>query len=171
MSQHPSRELIPISLAPYEEAAQAPRLLMRQPNKANHKLGVFECWNWEIFGCELLFTGHIRDALCGTDFKFKQVFCLAPGLSSAASISFGPQVNCNDDRGVLMGRWDNNYDDGVSPLAWNGSVDILQRWQQYGCQPVRYGQCWVFAAVACTGEESSFQTRVLSPWLVVSPPT
>lgn len=59
-------------------------------------------------------------------------------------------VNCNDDRGVLMGRWDNNYDDGVSPLAWNGSVDILQRWQQYGCQPVRYGQCWVFAAVACT---------------------
>ncbi|XP_061486749.1 protein-glutamine gamma-glutamyltransferase 2 [Rhineura floridana] len=59
-------------------------------------------------------------------------------------------VNCNDDQGILLGRWDNQYGDGVSPMAWNGSVDILQRWQKYGCQPVRYGQCWVFAAVACT---------------------
>nr|XP_008119776.1 PREDICTED: protein-glutamine gamma-glutamyltransferase 2 [Anolis carolinensis] len=59
-------------------------------------------------------------------------------------------VNCNDDQGILFGRWDNKYDDGVSPMAWSGSVDILQRWQKFGCQPVRYGQCWVFAAVACT---------------------
>ncbi|NWQ82868.1 TGM2 glutamyltransferase, partial [Columbina picui] len=62
-------------------------------------------------------------------------------------------VNCNDeDRGVLAGRWDNCYDDGTSPMAWIGSVDILKRWQKFGCQPVKYGQCWVFAAVACTGE-------------------
>ncbi|KAJ7332269.1 hypothetical protein JRQ81_014449 [Phrynocephalus forsythii] len=59
-------------------------------------------------------------------------------------------VNCNDDQGILFGRWENQYDDGVNPMAWSGSVDILQRWQQYGCRPVRYGQCWVFAAVACT---------------------
>ncbi|KAK9405033.1 protein-glutamine gamma-glutamyltransferase 2 [Crotalus adamanteus] len=59
-------------------------------------------------------------------------------------------VNCNDDKGILFGRWDNRYDDGVSPMTWSGSVDILRRWQKYGCQPVRYGQCWVFAAVACT---------------------
>ncbi|XP_042318466.1 protein-glutamine gamma-glutamyltransferase 2 isoform X2 [Sceloporus undulatus] len=59
-------------------------------------------------------------------------------------------VNCNDDQGILFGRWDNQYDDGVSPMAWAGSVDILQRWQKFGCQPVRYGQCWVFAAVACS---------------------
>ncbi|XP_063152866.1 protein-glutamine gamma-glutamyltransferase 2 [Candoia aspera] len=59
-------------------------------------------------------------------------------------------VNCNDDRGILFGRWDNYYDDGVSPMTWSGSVDILRRWQKFGCQPVRYGQCWVFAAVACT---------------------
>lgn len=62
------------------------------------------------------------------------------------------QVNCNDDQGVLYGRWDNNYGDGVSPMFWIGSVDILRRWQSYGCQNVKYGQCWVFAAVACTGE-------------------
>ncbi|XP_053901240.1 protein-glutamine gamma-glutamyltransferase 2 [Malaclemys terrapin pileata] len=59
-------------------------------------------------------------------------------------------VNCNDDQGVLAGRWDNKYEDGVSPMSWIGSVDILRRWRTYGCQPVRYGQCWVFAAVACT---------------------
>lgn len=62
------------------------------------------------------------------------------------------QVNCNDDQGVLYGRWDNNYKDGVSPMFWIGSVDILRRWKNYGCQNVKYGQCWVFAAVACTGE-------------------
>ncbi|XP_034978245.1 protein-glutamine gamma-glutamyltransferase 2 [Zootoca vivipara] len=72
-------------------------------------------------------------------------------------------VNCNDDQGILQGRWDNQYDDGVSPMAWNGSVDILQRWQKYGCQPVRYGQCWVFAAVACTVLRSlGIPTRVVT---------
>lgn len=66
-----------------------------------------------------------------------------------------PQVNCNDeDHGVLLGRWDNHYEDGMSPMAWIGSVDILKRWRRLGCQPVKYGQCWVFAAVACTGEHS-----------------
>ncbi|XP_015684598.1 protein-glutamine gamma-glutamyltransferase 2, partial [Protobothrops mucrosquamatus] len=69
-------------------------------------------------------------------------------------------VNCNDDKGILFGRWDNRYDDGVSPMTWSGSVDILRRWQKYGCQPVRYGQCWVFAAVACTGENLS-QVKML----------
>ncbi|XP_015272503.1 PREDICTED: protein-glutamine gamma-glutamyltransferase 2 [Gekko japonicus] len=59
-------------------------------------------------------------------------------------------VNCNDDQGILFGRWKQPYDDGISPMVWSGSVDILQRWRKYGCQPVRYGQCWVFAAVACT---------------------
>lgn len=59
-------------------------------------------------------------------------------------------VNCNDDQGVLQGRWDNNYVDGVSPMFWSGSVDILRRWKDFGCQRVKYGQCWVFAAVACT---------------------
>lgn len=50
-----------------------------------------------------------------------------------------------------MGRWDQNYGDGVSPMFWIGSVDILRRWKNYGLQKVKYGQCWVFAAVACTG--------------------
>ncbi|KAM4612538.1 protein-glutamine gamma-glutamyltransferase 2 [Polymixia lowei] len=59
-------------------------------------------------------------------------------------------VNCNDDRGVLLGRWTDDYDGGVSPMSWKGSVEILQNWDTNACQPVRYGQCWVFAAVACS---------------------
>ncbi|XP_063052431.1 protein-glutamine gamma-glutamyltransferase 2-like [Engraulis encrasicolus] len=59
-------------------------------------------------------------------------------------------VNCNDDSGLLWGRWDGNYADGVAPSRWNGSVSILRRWSDGGRRPVQYGQCWVFAAVACT---------------------
>lgn len=62
------------------------------------------------------------------------------------------QVNCNDDQGVLLGRWDGSYADGISPMFWIGSVDILRRWKNSGFQKIKYGQCWVFAAVACTGE-------------------
>jgi len=59
-------------------------------------------------------------------------------------------VNCNDDKGVLLGNWSDDYDGGVSPLSWKGSVEILQNWDRNACQPVRFGQCWVFAAVACS---------------------
>uniref|UniRef100_A0A3Q1GEN5 Transglutaminase 2, C polypeptide A n=1 Tax=Acanthochromis polyacanthus TaxID=80966 RepID=A0A3Q1GEN5_9TELE len=37
--------------------------------------------------------------------------------------------------------------DGVHPGAWIGSGDILRQWAESG--PVRYGQCWVFAAIEC----------------------
>ncbi|XP_041941056.1 protein-glutamine gamma-glutamyltransferase 2 [Alosa sapidissima] len=60
-------------------------------------------------------------------------------------------VNSNDqDYGVLTGKWKEPFDDGVSPMSWRGSVEILQDWHQSGCRAVRYGQCWVFAAVACS---------------------
>uniref|UniRef100_A0A8D3D5S1 Protein-glutamine gamma-glutamyltransferase 2 n=1 Tax=Scophthalmus maximus TaxID=52904 RepID=A0A8D3D5S1_SCOMX len=59
-------------------------------------------------------------------------------------------VNCNDDKGVLLGKWTDGYEGGVSPMFWRGSVEILRNWDTQACQPVRYGQCWVFAAVACS---------------------
>ncbi|XP_008316246.1 protein-glutamine gamma-glutamyltransferase 2-like isoform X1 [Cynoglossus semilaevis] len=57
-------------------------------------------------------------------------------------------INSNDDNGVLVGNWGEISDDGVHPGEWIGSEDILRQWAESG--PVRYGQCWVFAAVACT---------------------
>ncbi|XP_068454210.1 protein-glutamine gamma-glutamyltransferase 2-like [Clinocottus analis] len=59
-------------------------------------------------------------------------------------------VNCNDDMGILAGKWQGSYEDGVKPTDWSGSADILQRWASSNCSPVRYGQCWVFASVLCT---------------------
>lgn len=61
-------------------------------------------------------------------------------------------MNCNDDKGVLLGKWSDGYEGGVSPMFWRGSVEILRNWDTQACQPVRYGQCWVFAAVACSGK-------------------
>uniref|UniRef100_A0A6I8P7F2 protein-glutamine gamma-glutamyltransferase n=1 Tax=Ornithorhynchus anatinus TaxID=9258 RepID=A0A6I8P7F2_ORNAN len=59
-------------------------------------------------------------------------------------------INSNDDSGVLQGNWGEDYRDGVSPSEWNGSVAILRQWHAAKGQPVKYGQCWVFAAVMCT---------------------
>lgn len=59
-------------------------------------------------------------------------------------------VNSIDDGGVLIGRWDGQYDDGTAPSEWTGSVDILASYLQ-NQQEVPYGQCWVFAGVVTTG--------------------
>ncbi|NWU55979.1 TGM3 glutamyltransferase, partial [Dromas ardeola] len=59
-------------------------------------------------------------------------------------------VNANDDRGVVQGNWSGNYEGGKSPSSWTGSGEILQNWKKSGFRPVRYGQCWVFAAVLTT---------------------
>ena len=60
-------------------------------------------------------------------------------------------VNSNDyDFGVLVGRWDGVYEDGVEPFKWSGSVRILEEYMKTGGKPVKYGQCWVFAGLMTT---------------------
>ncbi|XP_029007266.3 transglutaminase 5, like isoform X2 [Betta splendens] len=59
-------------------------------------------------------------------------------------------INSEDDRGVLKGNWSDDFKQGVHPSMWSGSGDILRQWAQTGYSPVKYGQCWVFAAVMCT---------------------
>lgn len=60
------------------------------------------------------------------------------------------QVNSVDEGGVIEGKWDGDYADGVSPLAWTGSALIMDKYLQTGGNPVKYGQCWVFSAVVVT---------------------
>ncbi|XP_018093876.2 protein-glutamine gamma-glutamyltransferase E isoform X2 [Xenopus laevis] len=72
-------------------------------------------------------------------------------------------INSNDDYGVLEGKWEKEFSDGVDPNSWTGSVEILWKWQKEGYQPVKYGQCWVFAAVMCTVLRSlGIPTRVIT---------
>lgn len=59
-------------------------------------------------------------------------------------------VNANDDQGVVLGNWSGKYEDGKNPTSWTGSGEILQSWKKSGFKPVKYGQCWVFAAVLTT---------------------
>ncbi|KAK8383906.1 hypothetical protein O3P69_015979 [Scylla paramamosain] len=59
-------------------------------------------------------------------------------------------VNSSDENGVLEGRWDGEYSDGVPPYRWSGSVRILEQYVKSGYQPVKYGQCWVFSALVTT---------------------
>ncbi|KAJ8778023.1 hypothetical protein J1605_001175 [Eschrichtius robustus] len=73
-------------------------------------------------------------------------------------------INNNDDYGVVAGNWSGNYTGGQDPRNWNGSVEILKKWQISGFRPVRYGQCWVFAgtlntALRCLGIPSRVITN------------
>lgn len=65
------------------------------------------------------------------------------------------QINSEDDRGVLKGNWSSDFKQGVHPGTWTGSGDILRMWAASGYSPVKYGQCWVFAAVMCTGADGT----------------
>lgn len=92
-----------------------------------------------------LFKHLLHDVIHDTQLLRRLLFMLSPPV----------QVNSNGDRGVLTGRWVEPYSDGVPPYKWSGSVPILQQWSKNGVRAVKYGQCWVFAAVACTGEAST----------------
>ncbi|RXG50972.1 Hemocyte protein-glutamine gamma-glutamyltransferase [Armadillidium vulgare] len=59
-------------------------------------------------------------------------------------------VNSNDENGILVGKWDGEYSDGIAPYKWTGSVGILDEYVKNSFTPVRYGQCWVFSALATT---------------------
>ncbi|XP_041376717.1 uncharacterized protein LOC121389177 [Gigantopelta aegis] len=88
------------------------------------------------------------------------LFLLRKGLAFRSSPSLGDPVkiarslsqlvNENDgDGGVIIGNWSGDYDDGVCPTKWCGSVKILRDFLS-GHKPVKYGQCWVFSAVLTT---------------------
>ncbi|NXE92874.1 EPB42 protein, partial [Menura novaehollandiae] len=59
-------------------------------------------------------------------------------------------LNCNEIRGILTECEAGQYSNGTPPSTWLGSSPILRQWMASKCQPVRYGQCWVFAAVLCS---------------------
>uniref|UniRef100_A0A8C7HNT0 Coagulation factor XIII A chain n=1 Tax=Oncorhynchus kisutch TaxID=8019 RepID=A0A8C7HNT0_ONCKI len=52
-------------------------------------------------------------------------------------------MNSQDDRGVLVGNWSDNYSLGTAPTFWIGSDQILLQYVNKG--PVRFAQCWVYA--------------------------
>jgi transglutaminase 1 len=54
-----------------------------------------------------------------------------------------------------VGNWSGKYEDGTAPAAWTGSLAIVEEYFEKlsltgRLQPVKYGQCWVFAGVLAT---------------------
>jgi len=56
-------------------------------------------------------------------------------------------VNHYDEGGIMEGKWEGDYQDGMAPDMWTGTVRILEEYVNNGYRPVKYGQCWVFSAV------------------------
>ncbi|XP_071027027.1 coagulation factor XIII A chain-like [Oncorhynchus clarkii lewisi] len=52
-------------------------------------------------------------------------------------------MNSQDDRGVLVGNWSDDYSLGTAPTFWIGSDQILLQYVTKG--PVSFAQCWVYA--------------------------
>lgn len=60
------------------------------------------------------------------EYFFKYFICIfSRNDPIAISRALSRIVNSNDDHGVVVGRWDGVYTDGVAPSAWTGSVSIL----------------------------------------------
>lgn len=57
-------------------------------------------------------------------------------------------INAREGFGLLEGKWEGSFEDGVCPWAWTGSSKIFEHYLRNGSKPVKYGQCWVYAAVA-----------------------
>merc|ERR1739838_848490 len=53
----------------------------------------------------------------------------------------------NATTGLIVPRFEENYGGGNSPHLWTGSVQIIEEFLKGGATPVKYGHCWVMAAL------------------------
>ncbi|CAL4121087.1 unnamed protein product, partial [Meganyctiphanes norvegica] len=83
--------------------------------------------------CYILDLAHITDTDRGNSVQ------VVKAISSV--------VNDFHEGGIMEGRWDGEYNDGVAPYKWTGTVSILEEYMQSGYRPVKYGQCWIFSAL------------------------
>ena len=74
------------------------------------------------------------------------------------------QINANDGFGLLEGKWEGSFEDGVCPWVWTGSSKIFEHYLRNGSKPVKYGQCWVFSAVATSSTSKPFSRLLFIFW-------
>ena len=108
---------------------------------------------YTVRGCPWVF-GQFEPTVLPTACHLLSVARIKPSETAnpvRVARAMSAMVNSNDyDFGVLVGRWDGVYEDGVEPFKWSGSVRILEEYMKTGGKPVKYGQCWVFAGLMTT---------------------
>uniref|UniRef100_A0A3B5MG67 Transglutaminase N-terminal domain-containing protein n=1 Tax=Xiphophorus couchianus TaxID=32473 RepID=A0A3B5MG67_9TELE len=62
-------------------------------------------------------------------------------------------INSENGGGILKGQWGMDFRGGVPPTHWSGSYAILKKWSNSVFSSVKYGQCWVYAAVMCSAKD------------------
>ncbi|KAF0992382.1 hypothetical protein HZS_2688, partial [Henneguya salminicola] len=131
-------------------------------------------WEYIINTHTIIYMGtHVRMNPRGWYLAQFQQYCIeallmildrmpAEDRSSPIRVSrfLSAMVNANDDNGIVVGSWSGSYGGGINPVAWNGSGNILAKYAKYRA-PVKYGQCWVFCGVLCTGTNIFLQKKVL----------
>jgi len=56
----------------------------------------------------------------------------------------------NASSGLIEVKYEDSYVGGYTPHLWTGSVQIIEEFLKRGTSPVKYGQCWVMAALMTT---------------------
>ncbi|XP_071173107.1 protein-glutamine gamma-glutamyltransferase K-like isoform X1 [Mytilus edulis] len=110
--------------------------------------------NYKQIGAKPWFFGQFEDGILEIC-----LWCVQKGFNNNISKSMADPVrvsraisqivNSNDDNGILTGKWDSDYVDGIAPLKWNGSVRILKQHVNTK-KAVKYGQCFTFSGVVTT---------------------
>ncbi|XP_077548275.1 hemocyte protein-glutamine gamma-glutamyltransferase-like [Haemaphysalis longicornis] len=99
------------------------------------------------------FFGQFNDVVlptCNYLFELGEVSVSDRSSPIKVARALAALLDSKDENGVLVGSWDNNYADGVSPTAWTSSVTILEQYMHTGGAPVKYGQCWVYSGLVTT---------------------
>jgi len=77
------------------------------------------------------------------------------GLDACADVVslsrlFSALVNSNDANGLVVGNWSCDYSGFAAPSSWDGSGSVPKAYLNNRKQPVKHGQCFVFAGVLTT---------------------
>lgn len=83
-------------------------------------------------------------------FKITELPMSQRGDPIAVSRNLASGVNAPDNNGVVQGKWEPPFTNGVHPYAWSSSTAILNQYIEMGGNAVNYGQCFTFAAVLNT---------------------
>jgi len=93
--------------------------------------------------CVLLEMSGLSHAERGNPVKVTRALTSMIKASRSDKESFSQ----NFTNGLIVPKFEDNYNGGNSPHLWTGSVQIFEEFLRRGIAPVKYGQCWVMAGL------------------------